>query len=169
MPVRNKILNYFSFLLHITKNNHNSTCYDAKKREHTNKCEIWKKKIENSTLNVKLHLLILCVSLSLILMKPTMDLPSTLSYTSENDTIIKQNVTEDMELVLLEGALSSTLVLIVVLTIIFTLVLTSLLTYCFHKWKLKVKKLERAQEEYQRDQEKVESPCTSWLQGQLQL
>ncbi|KAG8553788.1 hypothetical protein GDO81_003543 [Engystomops pustulosus] len=94
-------------------------------------------------------------------MRPLTDPPSPQLFENDFELLSKQNVTDDMELELLEGALSSTLVLVVLMTIIFTLVVTSLLTYCFHKWKLKAKKLQRAQEEYQRDQEKVISPCTS--------
>lgn len=89
------------------------------------------------------------------------DLPSPLPSENDFELLSKQNVTEDMELELLDDALSSTLVLMVLMTIILTLVVTSLLTFCFHKWKLKAKKLQRAHEEYQRDQEKVMSPCTS--------
>uniref|UniRef100_A0A8C5PPC5 Uncharacterized protein n=1 Tax=Leptobrachium leishanense TaxID=445787 RepID=A0A8C5PPC5_9ANUR len=94
-------------------------------------------------------------------MRPTLELPPSLSYQDEFEVFTGQNMTEEMELRLLDGALSSTVALIVVLTIIFSLVMTSLLTHCFHKWKLRAKKLQRAQEEYLRDQEKNISPCTS--------
>lgn len=73
---------------------------------------------------------------------------------SEYENFAKLNTTRDTETKQLEGSLSSTIALIIVLVIIFSLVMTSLVTYCFHKWKLRGKKLQRAQEEYQKDHEK---------------
>ncbi|MEE6513430.1 hypothetical protein FKM82_021074 [Ascaphus truei] len=93
-------------------------------------------------------------------MRPKFDLLPP-SYHKEYENLTKLNVTNELELRLLDGALSSTVVLVVVLAIILSLVMTSLLTYCFHKWKLRGKKLQRAQEEYQRDQEKNMAPGTS--------
>ncbi|KAJ7418938.1 hypothetical protein WISP_56731 [Willisornis vidua] len=75
------------------------------------------------------------------------------------ENFAKLNTSRDAESEQLEGSLSSTVALIVVLTIIFSLVVTSLLTYCFHKWKLRGKILQKAQEEYQKDHEK--SICQS--------
>ncbi|OCT65827.1 hypothetical protein XELAEV_18042077mg [Xenopus laevis] len=94
-------------------------------------------------------------------MKPTSELLPSPVYSTEFDSVINQNVTGNMDAILLDGALSSIVVLIMVLSIICTLVVMSLLTYCFHKWKLRARKLQRAQEEYQKDQEKNMSPCKS--------
>ncbi|OCT67438.1 hypothetical protein XELAEV_18038734mg [Xenopus laevis] len=94
-------------------------------------------------------------------MKPTFELPPSPVYPTDFDSVINQNVTGDTDVRLLDGALSSIVVLIMLLSIICSLVVTSLLTYCFHKWKLRARKLQRAQEEYQKDQEKNMSPCTS--------
>ncbi|CAN8188963.1 unnamed protein product [Coccothraustes coccothraustes] len=78
---------------------------------------------------------------------------------AEYENFAAVNSTRDTESEQLQGSLSSTIALIVVLVIIFSLVMTSLITYCFHKWKLTGKRLQKAQEEYQRDQEK--SICQS--------
>ncbi|KAJ7396254.1 hypothetical protein BTVI_147010 [Pitangus sulphuratus] len=75
------------------------------------------------------------------------------------ENFAKLNTTRDTESEQLEGSLSSTIALIVVLTIIFSLLMTSLITYCFHKWKLRGRRLQKAQEEYQKDHEK--SICQS--------
>uniref|UniRef100_A0A7M4EI84 Uncharacterized protein n=1 Tax=Crocodylus porosus TaxID=8502 RepID=A0A7M4EI84_CROPO len=79
--------------------------------------------------------------------------PALLAST-EYENFVKLNATRDNESKQLEGSLSSTIALIIVLTIIFSLIMTSLGTYCFHKWKLRGKKLQKAQEEYQKDHEK---------------
>lgn len=78
---------------------------------------------------------------------------------AEYESFAAVNSTRDTESEQLQGSLSSTIALIVVLVIIFSLVMTSLITYCFHKWKLRGRRLQKAQEEYQRDQEK--SICQS--------
>lgn len=76
-------------------------------------------------------------------------------WTSEDyENVDKLNATIQAEVTHLEAPLSSTMALIIVLMIIFSLVMTSFVTYCFHKWRLKGHKLQTAQEEYQRDQEK---------------
>ncbi|KAJ6662369.1 hypothetical protein lerEdw1_012533 [Lerista edwardsae] len=46
---------------------------------------------------------------------------------------------------------SSTVVLIVLVTLIFCLILLSLITFHVHKRKMKKRKMQRAQEEYERD------------------
>lgn len=84
--------------------------------------------------------------------------PALLTST-DYENFAELNTTRDTETKQLEGSLSSTIALIIVLIIIFSLVMTSLVTYCFHKWKLRGKKLQRAQEEYQKDHEK--SICQS--------
>lgn len=78
----------------------------------------------------------------------------TLLASTEYENFAKLNTTRDTENKQLEGSLSSTIALIVVLIIIFSLIMTSLVTYCFHKWKLRDKKLQKAQEEYQKDHER---------------
>lgn len=76
-------------------------------------------------------------------------------WTAEDyENVDKLNATIQAEATHLEAPLSSTVALIIVLMIIFSLVMTSFVTYCFHKWRLKGRKLQTAQEEYQRDQEK---------------
>lgn len=98
-------------------------------------------------------------ALSLLLFLP-MRSPFNLAFmpafwTSEDyENVDKLNATRKAEATHLEAPLSSTVALIIVLIIIFSLVMTSFVTYCFHKWRLKGRKLQRAQEEYQRDQEK---------------
>lgn len=98
-------------------------------------------------------------TLSLLLFLP-MRSPFNLAFmpafwTSEDyENVDKVNATIKAEAAHLESPLSSTVALIIVLIIIFSLVMTSFVTYCFHKWRLKGRKLQRAQEEYQRDQEK---------------
>lgn len=82
---------------------------------------------------------------------------------TDYENFAKLNTTRDAETQQLEGSLSSTIALVVVLVIIFSLIMTSLLTYCFHKWKLRSKKLQRAQEEYQKDHEKSIFQNTSGL------
>lgn len=72
---------------------------------------------------------------------------------ADYENFAELNTTRDTETKHLEGSLSSTIALIIVLIIIFSLVMTSLVTYCFHKWKLRGKKLQKAQEEYQKDHE----------------
>lgn len=79
--------------------------------------------------------------------------PALLALT-EYENFAKLNATGDTETKQLEGSLSSTVALIIVLIIIFSLIMTSLVTYCFHKWQLRGKRLQKAQEEYQRDHEK---------------
>lgn len=88
--------------------------------------------------------------------------PALLAST-EYENVVKLNATRDTESKQLEGSLSSTIALIIVLTIIFSLIMTSLGTYCFHKWKLRGKKLQKAQEEYQKDHEKSMFQSTSGL------
>lgn len=76
-------------------------------------------------------------------------------WTSEDyENVNKMNATIQAEATHLEAPLSSMVALIIVLIIIFSLVMTSFVTYCFHKWKLRGRKLQKALEEYQRDQEK---------------
>lgn len=99
------------------------------------------------------------------LMKPTFNgTPVPTAFISNDyENLASQNDTRDAEATRLEASMSSIIALIVLVTIIFTLVVTSLVTYCFHKWKLRGKKLMRAQEEYQKDQEKNILQGNSWL------
>ncbi|KAM7182396.1 uncharacterized protein C11orf87 homolog [Macrochelys suwanniensis] len=60
---------------------------------------------------------------------------------------------------------SSTLVLIVLVTLIFCLILLSLTTFHVHKRKMKKRKIQRAQEEYERDHCSSSSPEAA-IQGE---
>lgn len=64
------------------------------------------------------------------------------------------NATRDAKAQQTEESLSSAVALVVVLVLLFSLVATSLVTYCFHKWQLRSKRLQKAHEEYERDHEK---------------
>ena len=74
--------------------------------------------------------------------------------TREHETPALLNATREAEAQRAEESLSSAVALVVVLALLFSLVTTSLVTYCFHKWKLRSKRLQKAHEEYQRDHEK---------------
>lgn len=88
--------------------------------------------------------------------------PALLAST-DYESFANLNTTRDTETAQLEGSLSSTIALVIVLVIIFSLLTTSLVTYCFHKWKLRGKRLQKAQEEYQKDQEKSTFQSTPGL------
>lgn len=76
----------------------------------------------------------------------------TLLSSNQNDNISKFNSTSEGDPKRLEESISSFVALLILLALIITLLSTSLATFHFHKWKLKSKKLQRAQEEYERDQ-----------------
>lgn len=81
------------------------------------------------------------------------------------------NATSNAEGQQTEASLSSAVALSVVLFLIFSVITMSLATFCLHKWKLKIKKLQKAHEEYQKDHEKNGLPDTSapvfWLVQKL--
>ncbi|KAK9393711.1 hypothetical protein NXF25_016163 [Crotalus adamanteus] len=73
------------------------------------------------------------------------------------------NATQEAEAQRTEESLSSAVALLVVLILLFCLVSVSLATYCFHKWKLRSKRLQKAHEEYQKDYENSGHRITSRL------
>ncbi|KAJ7310572.1 hypothetical protein JRQ81_007529 [Phrynocephalus forsythii] len=80
--------------------------------------------------------------------------PASLAARDHEGTSALLNATRDMEAQRVEESLSSAVALAVVLALLFSLVATSLVTYCFHRWKLRSRRLQKAHEEYQRDHEK---------------
>uniref|UniRef100_A0A8C5PCF7 Uncharacterized protein n=1 Tax=Leptobrachium leishanense TaxID=445787 RepID=A0A8C5PCF7_9ANUR len=75
--------------------------------------------------------------------------PCLLNRTSPSNSSSTNCLTEVVEPLL--QSFSSTLVLIVLATVIFCLVVLSLSTFHMHKSKMKKRKIEKAQEEYERD------------------
>ncbi|XP_007903825.2 uncharacterized protein C11orf87 homolog [Callorhinchus milii] len=80
------------------------------------------------------------------------DLPLSLSSCAGNrNSSQSSNGTCATEVERLTQSFSATLVLIVLVTLIFGLIAVSLITFHFHKSKMKQRKMQRAQEEYERD------------------
>ncbi|XP_067841519.1 uncharacterized protein C11orf87 homolog [Heptranchias perlo] len=79
------------------------------------------------------------------------DLPLSLSSCTGNRNFSQSNGTCVTEVEKLIHSFSATVVLIVLVTLIFGVIAVSLTTFHFHKSKMKKRKMQRAQEEYERD------------------
>ncbi|XP_041055943.1 uncharacterized protein C11orf87 homolog [Carcharodon carcharias] len=79
------------------------------------------------------------------------DLPLSLSSCTGNRNFSQSNGTCVTEVGKLIYSFSATVVLIVLVTLIFGVIAVSLLTFHFHKSKMKKRKMQRAQQEYERD------------------
>ncbi|XP_078078958.1 uncharacterized protein C11orf87 homolog [Mustelus asterias] len=79
-------------------------------------------------------------------------LPLSLSSCAGNRNFSHNNGTCVTEVGKLIYSFSATVVLIVLVTLIFGVIAVSLLTFHFHKSKMKKRKMQRAQQEYERDQ-----------------
>ncbi|XP_066556352.1 uncharacterized protein C11orf87 homolog [Amia ocellicauda] len=79
------------------------------------------------------------------------DLALSIPHCTFNGTIDQTNGTCLLQVDHFSQAFSSTVVLVVLVAVIVGIILVSLTTFHFHKSKMKKRKIQRAQEEYERD------------------
>ncbi|XP_067888949.1 uncharacterized protein C11orf87 homolog [Heterodontus francisci] len=79
------------------------------------------------------------------------DFPLSLSSCTGNRNFSQSNGTCVTEVGKLIHSFSATVVLTVLVTLIFGVIAVSLITFHFHKSKMKKRKMQKAQEEYERD------------------
>uniref|UniRef100_UPI00398E80ED uncharacterized protein C11orf87 homolog n=1 Tax=Pristiophorus japonicus TaxID=55135 RepID=UPI00398E80ED len=92
------------------------------------------------------------------------DLALSLSSCTGNRNFSQSNGTCVTEVGKLIHSFSATVVLIVLVTLIFGVIAVSLVTFHFHKSKMKKRKMQRAQEEYERDHCSPEAAKSSPLE-----